>query len=200
MEKAVLEILQESWNSSILLTRVASHSTTASKNWGHSGRRLLVIHSVDFQWMPGNGTTSKCIYLRCWSDLSSFFFQCNPLTHQQECGKPTQRTGKRTTSITDAKPLNLSRCFFFRFAVLFGAEMVIKLIAFGLVTCPQLGVVKVLCCCPYERFGKGNVTWCDVLVYCNLEHFTRMMYWTGSAMCCIGKPLKWFYPTIFHVL
>lgn len=74
MEKAVVEILQESWNSSILLTRVASHSRTASKNWGHSGRRLLVIHSVDFQWMPGNGTTSKCIYLRCWSDLSLILF------------------------------------------------------------------------------------------------------------------------------
>ena len=36
-KKAVLEILQESWNSSILLTRVASHSRTAAKNWGHSG-------------------------------------------------------------------------------------------------------------------------------------------------------------------
>ena len=200
MEKAVLEILQESWNSSILLTRVASHSRTAAK--------IEVIRGGDYlsytQWI-----FSECLEMAPQANASicgvglifpSFFFQCNPLTHQQECGKPTPRTRKRTTSITDAKPLNLSRCFFFRFAVLFGAEMVIKLIAFGLVTCPQLGVVKVLCCCPYEPFGKGNVTWCDVLVYCNLEHFTRMMYWTGSAMCCIGKLLKWFYPTIFHVL
>lgn len=114
--KSSAGIVQESWNSSTLLTHVASHSRTANKSWGHSGRRLLVIHSVDFQWMPGNGTRSKCIYLRCWSDLSLILFSIfHPRTDQQEWEKPTQRTRKRTTSQMPRcpKPLNVFSLLFF---------------------------------------------------------------------------------------
>ncbi len=116
-------VSQESWISLILLAHVASRSRTAKQLRSFGAE--TTCHTLSGFSVNGWKQHRKQVHLfAVWGDRS-------PLTDQQERQKPT-RTRTRTTSRTAAKPLNL--CFFFRFAVLFGAEMVIKLIAFGLVT------------------------------------------------------------------